>query len=79
MSSRLMHYPIQGKFYRMKYEIHCDQPECPKDWEKLDPSGHGHLRFCSNCFKNVMLVETEDDVNQCQLSGMKYATSKEKA
>lgn len=61
----------------MKYEIQCDNEDCPKDWESLDPSGHGHLRFCSICFKNVLLTETEEDAEVCKAQGKTFARPRE--
>jgi hypothetical protein len=35
------------------------QFKCPLNWEELTPTPHTNMRECSQCQRNVFLVETE--------------------
>ena len=40
--------------------LHCDNPECLKNWEKLPQGGETEIRVCTICLKAVYRVENEE-------------------
>lgn len=41
--------------------LHCDKPECPKQWENLAPSGESGIRICTECLRAVYLCESQEE------------------
>ena len=40
--------------------LNCQEPDCPKDFYKLESCGESHLKTCIDCFKRIMLVPTKE-------------------
>jgi hypothetical protein len=53
--------------------LHCDNAECPKDWEKLPLAGETHIRVCTVCLKAVYRVEDEDEARRREEAGHRAA------
>jgi len=41
--------------------LNCENPECPKDWEKLALAGETDIRVCTECLKAVYRCSSEED------------------
>jgi hypothetical protein len=35
--------------------------ECPREWDRLVPTGREHVRFCHTCSRRVFLCESPDE------------------
>ncbi len=53
--------------------LHCDNAECPKDWEKLPLAGETHIRVCTVCLKAVYRVEDQDEAQRREEAGHRAA------
>ena len=53
--------------------LHCNNPDCPKDWETLPQGGETDIRVCVECLKAVFRCETEDDVQRREEAGQRAA------
>lgn len=49
--------------------LHCENPACPKDWEKLSPSGESGIHVCTECLKAVYLCESREDAQAREVAG----------
>ena len=43
--------------------------ECPREWERLVPTGYANVRFCHTCSRRVHLCETLDEAARCAEEG----------
>lgn len=53
--------------------LHCNEPECPKDWEHLSPAGETDIHVCTVCLKAVYRCATKADAELRELAGHRAA------
>ena len=49
--------------------LHCENPACPKDWEKMSSSGESRIRVCTECLKAVYLCESPEEARAREAAG----------
>lgn len=49
--------------------LHCQNQECPKDWDKLATSGETKIRVCTECLKAVYLCENAEEARMREEAG----------
>lgn len=57
--------------------LKCDNPDCPKDWEKLPQAGETDIRVCTTCFKAVYRCESEEISELREAAGHRAALRSE--
>ena len=53
--------------------LHCENPECPKDWENLPQGGETEIRVCTDCLKAVYRVENAEQAKLREEAGHRAA------
>ena len=51
----------------------CEQPDCPKLWEKLPLAGETDIRVCTYCLKAVYRCRTPADAQDREFAGHRAA------
>lgn len=53
--------------------LNCNDPECPKDWERLSPAGETDIHVCTVCLKAVYRCATKADADLREQAGHRAA------
>jgi hypothetical protein len=70
--------PLAGlsKFATLRFMtciLHCPNPECPKDWEKLPQAGETDIRVCTECMKAVYRCDSQENAKLREEAGHRAA------
>lgn len=53
--------------------LHCPNPDCPKDWEKLPQAGETDIRVCTECLKAVYRCDSAENAQLREDAGHRAA------
>ncbi|MEK9863824.1 MAG: hypothetical protein ACPGL0_10310 [Limisphaerales bacterium] len=53
--------------------LNCPQPDCDASWDSLSEGDNAYTRFCSSCFKKVLLAKDDKTKEDYIQSGVLVA------